>query len=110
MVPSLASEVRAEVVAALLYVHDAGVWVWQVFFTLHLMVLGWLVAGSQRFPRVLGYLMIAGSAGYLCDSLSAFVWPDASGLAVVTGVLLAVVSLAEVGFALWLVIRGQRTV
>lgn len=110
LVPSLADEVRAEVVAALLYVHDAGVWVWQVFFTLHLMVLGWLVAGSQRFPRVLGYLMMAGSAGYLCDSLSAFVWPDASGLAVVTGVLLAVVSLAEVGFALWLVIRGQRTV
>ncbi len=88
--------------------HDAGVWIWQVFFTVHLAILGQLVARSGRFPRLLGHAMTLGSVGYLLDSLHKFALPEATGLGTVTAVFLGIVTLAEVGFALWLVIRGPR--
>lgn len=99
---------RLDLAGLMLQVHDAGVWVWQIFFTVHLAILGQLVARSGRFPRLLGHAMTLGSAGYLLDTMSSFVFPGSASLATVTGVLLAIVTLAEVGFALWLLIRGPR--
>jgi hypothetical protein len=39
-----------------------------VFFGLHCAVLGWLLLRSEHFPRALGVLLMAASAGYLFDS------------------------------------------
>ena len=99
---------RLDLAGLMLATHDAGVWVWQIFFTMHLAILGQLVARSGVFPRLLGHAMTLGSLGYLLDTLSAFVFPSAEPLATVTGVFLAIVTLAEVGFALWLIFRGPR--
>ncbi len=100
---------RANVAGLLLEMHRAGVWIWQVFFFLHLVLLGYLVIRSERFPKIFGYGLILGAGGYLLDSVYAFAFPDASLLAMTRAVLLAIVTLSEVGFALWLVVRAPGT-
>ena len=99
---------RLDLAGLMLATHDAGVWIWQVFFTVHLAILGQLVARSGAFPRLLGHAMTLGAVGYTLDTLSPFVFPDAAALAAVTAVFLAIVTFAEVGFALWLIFRGPR--
>lgn len=98
--------VRIEWVALMLYLHDAGVWIWQIFFALHLWLLGYLVTRSGVYSRLLGYGLIFGGTGYLLDSIYAFVFPEAAILGGVRAAMLAVVVLAEIGFALILVIKG----
>ncbi|MGZ9811868.1 DUF4386 domain-containing protein [Pseudoroseicyclus sp. H15] len=92
----------------LLHMHRAGVWIWQLFFWLHLMILGQLVARSGLLPRLLGHAMTVGSFGYLLDSLYSFAFPDWALLGQVRVGFLVIVTLAEVSFALWLTIRGTR--
>lgn len=105
---NMSQGVAAEMLYLLLYMHDAGVWVWQVFFTLHLVILGWLVAASGLFPRLIGLGLMIGGTGYLADSVYAFALPDVSSLGVIRVALLAVVTLSEIGFALWLIFVGPR--
>lgn len=104
--PGLDEELRQHSVALLYYIHDAGVWVWQVFFWLHLMALGTLVLKSGAFPRWLGWGLLIGSFGYLLDSIFAFAFPEVALLGQIRIPLLVIVSLSEITFALWLVIRG----
>ncbi|MBV7407834.1 DUF4386 domain-containing protein [Maritimibacter sp. DP1N21-5] len=92
----------------LLDAHHSGVWIWQVFFTLHLWLLGTLVIRSGLYPRLLGLGLVIGGTGYLLDSLYSFAFPDASALGYLRIGLLVIVTLSEVGFALWLVVRGPR--
>jgi hypothetical protein len=99
---------RLDLAGLFLAMHDSGVWIWQIFFAIHLAILGQLVARSGAFPRLLGHAMTLGAVGYLLDSLHSVVLPELAGLGTVTGVFLAIVSLAEVSFALWLLVRGPR--
>lgn len=105
---SFSAAQRVELAGLMLATHDAGVWIWQIFFTVHLAILGQLVARSGVFPRLLGHAMTLGAAGYTLDTVSNFVFPGNAALAGVTGLFLAIVTFAEVGFALWLVFRGPR--
>ena len=105
---SFSMDQRLELAGVMLEVHNAGVWVWQLFFTLHLAVLGWLVAKSGKYPVLLGWAMTIGAFGYLLDSMSSFAFPDAGMLGYLTIALLVVVTFAEIGFALWLLIVGPR--
>lgn len=101
-------EQRAELAGLLLGMHHAGVWIWQVFFATHLVLLGYLVVASGRFPRLLGYGLVVGAFGYLLDSVYAFAFSDLAALGILRAVLLAVVTVSEIGFALWLLIKGPR--
>ncbi|MCC1492048.1 DUF4386 domain-containing protein [Cognatishimia sp. F0-27] len=103
---SFTMEQRADVAGLFLEMHRAGVWIWQVFFTLHLVLLGSLVVKSGRFPAVLGYGLMLGASGYLLDSLYAFAFPETVWLGWLRAGLLAVVTVSEIGFALWLLIRA----
>ena len=105
-----AGNVKRDIGMVFLHIHDAGIWVWQVLFTLHLLVLGGLVVRSGMFPKALGYAMQIGSFGYLLNSIHAFAAPDFDLLEQVTVVLLVIVTLAELGFAFWLVFRGPRQI
>ncbi|MCI5110427.1 MAG: DUF4386 domain-containing protein [Marivita sp.] len=98
---------RADLAGLLLEMHRAGVWIWQVFFTLHLALLGGLVLASGRFPRLIGIGLMVGASGYLLDSVYAFAFPEAAWLGLLRVGLLAVVTLSEISFALWLLIKGQ---
>lgn len=105
---AFSEEARLQLAGVMLYAHDSGVWVWQIFFTLHLWLLGTLILKSGLFPRLLGLGLIVGGAGYILDSAFAFAFPDVVLLGVLRAVLLGIVTLSEVGFALWLVIKGPR--
>ncbi len=54
---------RADLAGLFTEMHRAVVWIWQVFFTLHLVLLGILVLGSRRFPRIIGIGLIVGASG-----------------------------------------------
>lgn len=108
VLPSFDTTQRADLAGLLLEMHRAGVWIWQVFFTLHLVLLGTLVVSSNRFPRLIGIGLIVGGSGYLLDSVYAFAFPDAEWLGMLRVGLLAIVTLSEVSFALWLLIKGQQ--
>ncbi len=99
---------RADIVGLFLEMHRAGVWIWQVFFTVHLLLLGYLLLRSNRFPALLGYGLMIGAMGYVLDSAYAFAFPDAAWLGMLRAGLLAIVTLSEVGFALWLLIRAPK--
>ncbi len=80
----------------------------QVFFALHLVVLGYLVYKSGYIPRILGVLLlIGGSLGYLIESVPYFYCPDYVWIAYPG---LAVGTIAEVGLALWLLVKAARIV
>ncbi len=101
---------RTDLAGLMLEVHDAGVWVWQIFFTVHLVLLGTLVARSGSYPPLLGRALAIGAVGYLLDSIYAFAAPDMALLGRLRTGLLVVVTVAELSFALWLLLRGPRSV
>lgn len=89
-------------------IHQSGVYIWGLFFGVHLLVLGWLVLKSHAFPRLLGILMMIGSLGYIFETLQALLMPDVPALIMGKNILLAIVVVAELSFALWLLIKGAK--
>ena len=84
--------------------HQYGDYIWQVFFGLHLFVLGYLIFKSGYFPRILGVLVIVGSLGYLTDSFGNFLYPNYDEIfGWVVGVTAVI---GELPFFLWLLIKG----
>jgi hypothetical protein len=77
-----------------------------VFWGLWLLPLGTLVFRSGWFPRVFGILLLAGGACYLLDSLLAFVLPDLRES--ISPILNGLLTIGEVPFILWLLVRGPR--
>ena len=106
---SFSAEQRADLAGLLLEMHRAGVWIWQVFFSLHLVLLGYLVLASDRFPRLIGIGLMVGASGYFMDSVYAFAFPEVAALGMLRAGLLVIVTLSEVGFALWLLVRAPGT-
>ncbi|MDF1727903.1 MAG: DUF4386 domain-containing protein [Sulfitobacter sp.] len=100
---------QAELAWVLQQMDMAGVWVWQLFFALHLWLLGLLTWRSGFVPRLLAGGLAIGGTGYLVDSLRAFAFPDSALLEVAGMALLGIVTLAEISFALWLLIRGKTS-
>ena len=70
-----------------------------VFFTLHTLILGYLIFKSGYFPKILGVLFIIASLGYLIDSFSHVLIPNYK-----TGpaYLALPIAIAEIAFPLWL--------
>src|SRR5215210_8645313 len=84
--------------------HQYGDYIWQVFFGLHLFVLGYLILKSGYFPRILGVLVVFGSLGYLTDSFGNFLYPNYDEIfGWVVGVTAVI---GELPFFLWLLIKG----
>ena len=101
------TEAEREALAYLmLTIHDSGVWIWQIFFTIHLLILGRLILASGQYPKLLAYGLMLGGLGYVLDSVYAFAFPDLALLGQVRVALLVIVTISEVGFALWLLLRG----
>jgi hypothetical protein len=77
---------------------------WGFFFGFHLLLLGYLVAKSDLFPRILGILLIFGGAGYLLQSFGTFLVPQYETILANIVLVLAVPS--ELAFTLFLLIKG----
>lgn len=86
--------------------HKYGEFVWQVFFSLHLFVLGYLVIKSGYVLRCIGYLMLIGSFGYASQSICELLFLEGQVLSIANGILLAIATIGELIFTFWLLIKG----
>ncbi|NNF13624.1 MAG: DUF4386 domain-containing protein [Gemmatimonadetes bacterium] len=91
----------------LLETHGFGYVIGLVFFGVHCAILGYLVVRSDFVPRVLGFLLMLAAAGYLVDSFARALLPDYAAVeAVFTAAVFGPAFVAELSFALWLLIKG----
>lgn len=83
--------------------HQTGFVMAQVFFSAWLFPLGWLVLHSGFLPRFLGWLLLLDGVAVLVWFLQALLAP---GYRAISYPSWAVSFVAEVGFAIWLVVKG----
>lgn len=92
--------------AGFLEMHRIGYLIAQIYFGGYLLPLGYLVYRSGLFPRILGAVLVTGSAAYLLGVAFAFASPGlTSGLATPLGM---VGGIAELIFLLWLIVMGAK--
>jgi hypothetical protein len=89
--------------------HATGVFVWQLFFGAHLLALGWLTLKSDIVPQLLGRGLFIGAFGYLLQGIVALTFTDIAALEYTYIGLLVIVTLSEISFGFWLLIRGGHT-
>ena len=76
--PSLAPGGDAAGAVGLLYELSANSWgMGNLFFGLWLIPMGWVAIKAARFPRALGWILVAGGGGYLLSGLLAYGLTDA---------------------------------
>lgn len=97
---------RHDLMLMLLDLRLSGVMVWEAFFALHLLILGYLLAQSGYVPRLLGWAVMVASVGYAAHGLGSFILPDSEASLQTVTVVLSVIP--EVALTLWLLIRGVK--
>ncbi len=87
-----------------LRLHSLGFIIADVFFGIHCVLIGWLIASSTFLPRLIGLMLVIAGASYVIDSLAYFNAPEVRQqffpLLLLPGLV------AEGSLALWLAIRG----
>jgi hypothetical protein len=86
--------------------HQYGVYIWGLFFGLHLIALGYLVFKSKYFPKVLGVMMGIGSLGYLLESIGEITLTNNEVLSTLIIAFLVIATVGELSFTFWLLIKG----
>lgn len=89
-----------------LEMHNKGYHIAQLFFGLWLLPLGYLVFKSERFPKIIGILLIVGCFGYLTDFLIYFLCPENS--IALSEYITAPADLGEFSLCLYLLIKGVK--
>ena len=88
--------------------HEMGVFVWQLFFGVHLLALGWLILKSDVVPHLLGWGLFTGAFGYLIQGIAKLTFVDVAAINYTFIALLVIVSISEISFGLWLLTCGGR--
>ncbi|MCK0140761.1 DUF4386 domain-containing protein [Aliiroseovarius sp. F47248L] len=89
--------------------HAMGVFVWQLFFGVHLLALGRLILKTDVVPHLLGRGLFIGAFGYLVQGIAKLTFVDVAAINYTYIALLVIVTVSEISFGLWLLIRGSRT-
>jgi Domain of unknown function (DUF4386) len=80
-----------------------------VCFGIHLALLGYLILESGHVPRALGVLLVLAGAAYVINSLADALLSNYDDYEAVFVTIVAVPSvIGELGFAIWLVLRGGK--
>jgi hypothetical protein len=82
--------------------HESVVFIWGLFFSLHLFVLGYLIYKSGYIPKILGVLLIIASLIYLIQDFGNILLPQYEETFAFVGYL----SIIEIALPLWLLIKG----
>ncbi len=88
--------------------HKYGEMAWQIFFSIHLFTLGYVIRKSGKTPKWLGVIMLIGGVGYAGDSFIQFTLINSEILSVLFSSLLVLAVIAEFWFAFWLLIKGIK--
>jgi hypothetical protein len=83
---------------------DHGVNLDMVFFSFHLLFIGYLIFQSGFFPKILGILLVIAFFGYLAVSMTNLFLPEYK--TVVTRIATIPNAISELVLMLWLLIRG----
>ena len=102
-----ADQLQAQVILFLNAYWDLTLIAW-VFFGLHIFLLGYLILKSSYIQRIFGVLLLIASVGYQINSFATFLLPNITNAETLLGVTITPAIVAEVGLALWLVIRGGK--
>jgi hypothetical protein len=92
-----------------LNMHSVGYTIGLIFFGVSLAMIGYLVWQSGYAPKILSILLFVAAAGYLIDSFAVSLLPNYETYAAVFEIAVATPAfIAELIFALWLLIKGVR--
>lgn len=97
---------RHDLAALFLQLHAHGYDLGLLFFACSNFILGYLVVRSGYFPNILGYGLASAALVYLAGSLVRFLAP---GFTPLMEPLYLIPFVAELAFALWLLVKGVRT-
>lgn len=89
-------------------IHAYGIFVWQLFFALHLLILGYLVIKADFFPSVLGQMMMIGGIGYALDSVMELTLIENTIISYVAIVGLTMAVIGELSFTFYLLFKGMK--
>ncbi len=73
-----------------------------IFFSIHLILLGYLVFRSKYIPGIFGIILIINGIGYMVDTLKLFLFPN------INMAFIMITFFGEVIFMVWLLIGGRR--
>jgi hypothetical protein len=82
--------------------HESLVFIWGLFFALHLLISAYLVYRSEYLPKVLGILLLIVALCYLVQDFGNMLFPQYTALFTSIGSL----AFLEIAFPLWLLFRG----
>ena len=88
--------------------HKYGELAWQIFFSIHLFTLGYVIRKSGKTPKYLGLIMLIGGVGYAGDSFIQLIFINSEILSILFSILLVLAVIAEFWFAFWLLIKGVK--
>ncbi len=78
-----------------------------LFFGVHLLLLGFLVAKSNTIPRILGFLLILGALGYAVDGLPKLFFASYGDLkSSFEAIVITTSVIGELSFTTWLLLKG----
>ena len=105
---SFSSEEQESLILLFFKAHKYGELAWQIFFSVHLFTLGYVIQKSGKTPKWLGILMLIGGVGYAGDSFIQFILSNSVVLSVIFSSMLVLAVIAECWFAFWLLIKGMN--
>lgn len=80
-----------------------------VFFGVHLLLLGYLIFKSGFIPKILGIIMLLAGLGYFIDNIAWVLLSNYENLmAFFPLVILGLAIIAELAFAIWLLVKGKK--
>lgn len=88
--------------------HQYVVYIWGIFFGLHLVTLGYLVYKSGYFPWGMGLMMMIGSLGYFGESLVNITFGNKEAFSIAITIFLVISVIGELSFTFWLLIKGIK--
>lgn len=89
--------------------HAAGYRFALIFFAFSILILGYLMVKSQRFPSILGIGLMIAAVGYTVDGVASFLLLNYADMEDVFGMIVfGPAVIAELAVALWLLLKGER--
>jgi len=104
---SFTSEQVNSLMMLFLSAYSYGYLISGVFFGISCVILGYLFANSEYFPKWLGILVVAAGLSYLIDCIVNFLFPEFASTSEIVVMTVAVVS--ELSLCVFLLIKGVIT-
>lgn len=88
--------------------HFYTVYIWQIFFGIHMIALSILTCKHPMFHKTLSFLLLLGGFGYLLDCLVHFIGIKNNVWVSSANILLGVAAISELSFAILLLIKKTK--